>query len=145
MLGCAYSTLDMVMLRCCLRVQNTLYNLRFFLKESATVGLTMYNCCHAAVLHTCLTSSLLDRTNGAGRVQSLLCRLEGVLYSLTSCSKELLQLRQPALADLQQTCAWASHACSKPSTAKPVKQGKENVSLPDRPECHGDQDLVLSA
>lgn len=72
-------------------------------------------------------------------------RLEGVLYSLTACSKELLQLRQPALADLQQTCAWASHACSKPSTAKPAKQGKENVSVPDRQECHGDQIPVLPA
>lgn len=72
-------------------------------------------------------------------------RLEGVLYSLTSCSKELLQLRQPALADLQQTCAWASLACSKPITAKPAKQGKENVSVPDRQECHGHQDVVVSA
>ena len=90
-------------------------------------------------------SSLLDHMNDAGGMQSLLCRLEGVLYSLTSCSKELLQLRQPALANLQQTCAWASHACSKPSAAKPAKQGKENLSVPDRQECCGDEDIVLSA
>lgn len=55
-------------------------------------------------------------------------RLEGVLYSLTSCSKELLQLRQPALADLQYTCAWATQACSKPATTKPARQGKENLT-----------------
>ena len=59
--------------------------------------------------------------------QVLSCRLEGVLYSLTSCSKELLLLRQPALADLQFTCAWASQACSKSGPAKRPKHGKENV------------------
>lgn len=62
------------------------------------------------------------------------CRLEGVLYSLTSCSKELLLLRQPALADLQFTCAWASQACSKSSAAKLPKHGKENVEEEQRHE-----------
>lgn len=51
------------------------------------------------------------------------CRLEGVLYSLTSCSAELLQLRRPALPDLQHTCAWASQACTKsPAHKKAPKQ-----------------------
>ena len=55
------------------------------------------------------------------------CRLEGVLYSLTSCSKELLQLRQPALADVQFTCAWASEACTKACAAITAKHDKENI------------------
>lgn len=59
--------------------------------------------------------------------QMLACRLEGVLYSLTSCSKELLLLRQPASADLQFTCAWASQACSKSGAAKLPQHGKQNV------------------
>jgi hypothetical protein len=40
-------------------------------------------------------------------------RLEAVLYSLTANSRQLLMLRQPALADLHIACTWASHACSK--------------------------------
>lgn len=64
----------------------------------------------------------------------LACRLEGVLYSLTSCCKELLLLRQPAIADLQFTCAWASQACSKPGAAKLPKHGKEYIQ---EEENHG--------
>ena len=73
------------------------------------------------------SSKLPDCMHGGCSDQALSCRLEGVLYSLTSCSKELLLLRQPALADLQFTCAWASQACSKSGTAKRPKQGKEVV------------------
>ena len=40
-------------------------------------------------------------------------RLESVLYSLTAVSKELLALRQPALAQLQAAASWASSACTK--------------------------------
>lgn len=41
------------------------------------------------------------------------CRLESVLYSLTAVTKELLALRQPALAQLQAAASWASTACTK--------------------------------
>ena len=40
-------------------------------------------------------------------------RLEAVLYSLTAVSRELLALRQPALAQLQDAASWASSACTK--------------------------------
>ena len=36
-----------------------------------------------------------------------------MLYSLSAATKELLALRQPALAPLQEAAAWASAACSK--------------------------------
>jgi len=45
--------------------------------------------------------------------QSGLRRLEAVLYSLTAVSRELLALRQPALAQLQAAATWASSACTK--------------------------------
>ena len=40
-------------------------------------------------------------------------RLESVLYSLTAVSRELLALRQPALAQLQAAATWASTACTR--------------------------------
>ena len=36
-----------------------------------------------------------------------------MLYSLTAVTRELLALRQPALAQLQEAASWASSACSK--------------------------------
>ena len=36
-----------------------------------------------------------------------------MLYSLTAVSRELLALRQPALAQLQAAATWASSACTK--------------------------------
>lgn len=65
------------------------------------------------------------------------CRLEGVLYSLTSCSAELLQLRRPALPDLQYTCAWASQACTKPSASKATTASK-HAEGNEAPEQNGD-------
>jgi glycosyltransferase involved in cell wall biosynthesis len=80
-------------------------------------------------------------------------RLEGVLYSLTACAKELLQLRQPAIADLQLTCACASDACiSKEAKPKqqPIgqlqqeQQQQQQQSLPQPPGQHqlGQQHLT---
>eukprot|EP00879_Flechtneria_rotunda_P014692 GHRR01015353.1.p1 GENE.GHRR01015353.1~~GHRR01015353.1.p1 ORF type:complete len:789 (+),score=385.35 GHRR01015353.1:278-2644(+) len=44
--------------------------------------------------------------------ERVLDHLEAVLYSLTACGPELLQLRQLCLLDIQQACARASEACS---------------------------------
>ncbi len=41
--------------------------------------------------------------------------LEAVLYCLTACSKELLQLRQLSVADIQFAAVWASEACTRPA------------------------------
>ena len=90
----------------------------------------VYKCCAITIAHRhqqnssriCVIARLLILMK-----RELACRLEGVLYSLTSCSKELLLLRQPAVADLQFTCAWASQACSKSSAAKLPKHGKEYI------------------
>lgn len=53
------------------------------------------------------------------------CRLETVLYSLTGCTRELLQLRQPCAMELQVACAWASASCSKPAP-KPAQGPAED-------------------
>lgn len=48
---------------------------------------------------------------------AVLTQLEALLYSLTACSAELLQLRQAAVADIQMACTWASEACARPPAA----------------------------
>jgi hypothetical protein len=63
---------------------------------------------------------LRTRLQAAGRATALqytptrvVKQLEGVLYSLTACSSQLLQIRQAAGSSIQLACAWASQACSK--------------------------------
>ena len=57
----------------------------------------------------CNPSSIMSNS----RARVAFRRLEAVLYSLTAVTKELLALRQPALAQLQEAASWASSACSK--------------------------------
>ncbi len=65
-------------------------------------------------------SSLRARLQAAGRATALqytptcvLEQLEGVLYSLTACGGQLLQIRQAAASSIHLACSWASQACSK--------------------------------
>lgn len=51
-------------------------------------------------------------------------QMETALYAITTCSPELLQLRQRCMADIRLVAAWASTACTPPvpTPAKPDPQ-----------------------
>lgn len=50
-----------------------------------------------------------------------------MLYSLTACTRELLQLRQPGFPELQAACAWASAACSKTPAKAPQPEADQSA------------------
>ncbi len=70
-----------------------------------------------------MTSGLSGSATPPGTHLGSMCRLETVLYSLTGCTRELLQLRQPCAVELQVACAWASASCSKPAAKAAPNDG----------------------
>jgi hypothetical protein len=55
--------------------------------------------------------------------------LERVLYALTACAGELLELRQGAAAELQLACTWASYACARPAAVTQAQAAQAQQQL----------------
>ncbi|KAK9815607.1 hypothetical protein WJX72_006662 [[Myrmecia] bisecta] len=51
-------------------------------------------------------------------------RLEMLLYSLSACSRELLQLRQSCADDVQLACTWASQTCCRSAAKASAQPGQ---------------------